>query len=585
MNNKIIEKVWTAYQQVQEEAPSPTAGAVPAEKYTDKKPKGELDFIAQHGGLGGNDSGIDGAKAAAQTAASIAASAPKKAVPRPNDQTGGDTAMPKIKESKSFKSIRMEAMDPVGKEDGDVNNDGKKNKVDAYLANRRKKIGTAIKGVKEDTIVEKHGVFMSGGSVGEVGRANKPVKVFDNEADAKAHAAVRNKDRSPGEKKFYNVKYHVKPIKEAADDDREYGYEGDMAISQLKSIMRNAQDLMEMMDPETDLPEWLQSKITLAQDYVQTAADYMATEMDADEVDEAFERVDEVSNKKLDAYRQKAFADQPAGNDGSDKYRKRKAGRELAFNKQTGRGAKVRATNEEAEQIDELSKKTLGSYVKKASSNLADKSSQHGFNRVNHGHKQYAIGNLNHHLDRDTEDHLNKASAALSADHDKAQSKLSRSIRNRTRGISRAVTGLTMESYDDPVIKAAKRAAEEAHRKGLIHEPSGPSGNPAGKHISNAVKTALRGSNNPSFARQNDAIEIGVAHFKKLKSAAVKEEFEEIDEANLARIQKARLKAALIKVDPKNPVNVEKKKKQAEKEKSEWYNSFKNRTNEEIESS
>jgi hypothetical protein len=55
--------------------------------------------------------------------------------------------------------------------------------------------------------------------------------------------------------------------------------------------------------------------------------------------------LDEVSDKKLDAYRQKAFADQPSGDDGSDKYRKRKFGRDLAFAKQTGR-AKVLARKE-----------------------------------------------------------------------------------------------------------------------------------------------------------------------------------------------------------------------------------------------
>ena len=61
--------------------------------------------------------------------------------------------------------------------------------------------------------------------------------------------------------------------------------------------------------------------------------------------------LDEVSDKKLDAYRQKAFADQPSGDDGSDKYRKRKFGRDLAFAKQTGR-AKVLATKEEVD-LDE----------------------------------------------------------------------------------------------------------------------------------------------------------------------------------------------------------------------------------------
>ena len=41
-------------------------------------------------------------------------------------------------------------LDPVGKEDGDVNNDGKKDKTDSYLMNRRKAIGKAM--AKEDKV-------------------------------------------------------------------------------------------------------------------------------------------------------------------------------------------------------------------------------------------------------------------------------------------------------------------------------------------------------------------------------------------------------------------------------------------------
>ena len=64
-----------------------------------------------------------------------------------------------------------------------------------------------------------------------------------------------------------------------AKDPREYGYEGEMAMSQLKGIIQHAQELHDMLEPDTDLPEWVQSKITLAYDYMQTAADYMSTEM------------------------------------------------------------------------------------------------------------------------------------------------------------------------------------------------------------------------------------------------------------------------------------------------------------------
>jgi hypothetical protein len=50
-------------------------------------------------------------------------------------------------------------------------------------------------------------------------------------------------------------------------------------MSQLKGIMNHAEQLHDMLKPDTDLPEWVQSKVTLAYDYMQTAADYMATEM------------------------------------------------------------------------------------------------------------------------------------------------------------------------------------------------------------------------------------------------------------------------------------------------------------------
>jgi hypothetical protein len=63
-------------------------------------------------------------------------------------------------------------------------------------------------------------------------------------------------------------------------DDEEYNYEGDMAITQLKTISRHAEALQAKMKPDTNLPEWVQSKITLATDYMQTAHDYMMSELD-----------------------------------------------------------------------------------------------------------------------------------------------------------------------------------------------------------------------------------------------------------------------------------------------------------------
>ncbi len=62
-------------------------------------------------------------------------------------------------------------------------------------------------------------------------------------------------------------------------DQGEYDYEGDMAKSQLRSIMANAKRMHDMLEENTNLPEWVQSKITLAEDYISTAANYMEGEM------------------------------------------------------------------------------------------------------------------------------------------------------------------------------------------------------------------------------------------------------------------------------------------------------------------
>jgi hypothetical protein len=63
-------------------------------------------------------------------------------------------------------------------------------------------------------------------------------------------------------------------------DDSEYNYEGEMAITQLKTICRHAEALQAKLQPDTNLPEWVQSKITLAADYIQTASDYLHSELE-----------------------------------------------------------------------------------------------------------------------------------------------------------------------------------------------------------------------------------------------------------------------------------------------------------------
>jgi len=77
-----------------------------------------------------------------------------------NKETGKDITrhildyMEKKITKKEFEELtglsKNEALDPVGKEDDDINNDGKVDKTDKYLANKRAKIAKSIKELKNE---------------------------------------------------------------------------------------------------------------------------------------------------------------------------------------------------------------------------------------------------------------------------------------------------------------------------------------------------------------------------------------------------------------------------------------------------
>ena len=64
-------------------------------------------------------------------------------------------------------------------------------------------------------------------------------------------------------------------IKEDYDKD-EYDEEGEMAQSQSRTIADAAAELESMLDADENLPEWVQKKISLAQEYIDSARDYLA---------------------------------------------------------------------------------------------------------------------------------------------------------------------------------------------------------------------------------------------------------------------------------------------------------------------
>jgi len=87
-------------------------------------------------------------------------------------------------------------------------------------------------------------------------------------------------------------------VKEGQDKG-EYDYEGAMAKTLLQTICRNAEALKDMLEDDENLPEWVQSKITKAEDYITTSLDYMKS---TEELDEEVEQIEELNTKTLDSY-------------------------------------------------------------------------------------------------------------------------------------------------------------------------------------------------------------------------------------------------------------------------------------------
>lgn len=69
-------------------------------------------------------------------------------------------------------------------------------------------------------------------------------------------------------------------MKKAAQDAKksvkeELDYEGEMAKSELRNIIINAQELMDSLDDDTQLEAWVQSKLTKANDYLNSVTQYL----------------------------------------------------------------------------------------------------------------------------------------------------------------------------------------------------------------------------------------------------------------------------------------------------------------------
>lgn len=150
-----------------------------------------------------------------------------------------------------------------------------------------------------------------------------------------------------------------KPFSNQRRNESKHTGEGDMAKSQLRSIIANAQEVHDMLEDDDDMSEWVQNKITLSADYISTVREYMKNEV----------------NEGHDLKMAKPSLLNRVKKTNKQNQDQRLADREkskLAFDNMFGGGnpasslsIRKKSTSEDVEQVNELSKDTVKSYLDK----------------------------------------------------------------------------------------------------------------------------------------------------------------------------------------------------------------------------
>lgn len=156
------------------------------------------------------------------------------------------------------------------------------NKASAHF----KKAGFKIHGAEHHSMVKEDLNELSNDTLGS----------YKKKAGVEASAADKVGDTKKADKRFSgiikatkkefvndlrkNESYYVGVIDDLTEamiaiDKGEYDFEGQMARTQLQTTLRNCKDLIAMVKDDDNMPEWVQSKITLAQDYITTVRDYL----------------------------------------------------------------------------------------------------------------------------------------------------------------------------------------------------------------------------------------------------------------------------------------------------------------------
>lgn len=141
-----------------------------------------------------------------------------------------------------------------------------------------------IKGNSDySSIVKKHGSNKTREIIHGLSKERDSLRKHSGEWAGPAHVrnhdfAIRGLKKAIGEEvEDIDIDNILQTLEEAIStiDKGEYDYEGAMARTQLQTVVRNSQELISMLSMDDNMPEWVQSKITLAQDYISSVRDYL----------------------------------------------------------------------------------------------------------------------------------------------------------------------------------------------------------------------------------------------------------------------------------------------------------------------
>jgi len=161
--------------------------------------------------------------------------------------------------------FKNEALDPVGKEDEDINNDGEVNSTDKYLGKRRQAISKNINEMTNPELTKYVNRFVGG-----------LAKMYDYSTQDAVYA-IMEVLRSQGWK--------------GLNEDLDLGHEDDepgMLLSDIYGIMQSSKSLYELVSQfkghqEVDFPHWWQAKIVNAKANLSAARQYLDYEVNKPE--------------------------------------------------------------------------------------------------------------------------------------------------------------------------------------------------------------------------------------------------------------------------------------------------------------